>query len=107
MLISLQALSHLPGRLKYNIELATETRLYSPSDVALKNFLWDGEVVSFVDWQHVNLLLQSFASFYFHIVPPTSSYKCQAVASQIDKLLRSKELGLIWKHSPRGDSRLQ
>jgi len=86
-----EALSHRPGKRKRHIELTTETRLYSPSDVAFKNFLWDGEVVSFVDWQHVNLLPQSFASFYFH---STTDKVVQAVASQID-LPRSTKLNLI------------
>ncbi|KAG5640203.1 hypothetical protein DXG03_000581 [Asterophora parasitica] len=85
------ALSHSPEKPKPRINLTAETRLYSPSDVALKNFLWDGQEVSFVDWQHVSLLPQSFASFYFHA---TTDRLVQEVANKID-LPRSEELKWI------------
>ena len=81
----------LPGKTKPRVQLTTEARLYSPSDVALKNFLWDGKVVLFVDWQHVNLLPQSFASFYFH---STTDRLVKEVASRIS-LQRSTKLSLI------------
>ncbi|KAG1884962.1 hypothetical protein F4604DRAFT_1728732 [Suillus subluteus] len=86
-----EALSHLPGRSKRRIDLAVETRAYSPSDIALKNFLWDGQVISFVDWQHVSLLPHCLASFYFH---GTTDKLVQAIANQID-LPRSEKLELI------------
>jgi len=86
-----KALSCLPGKTKHHVKLTTEARLYCPSDVAFKNFLWDGKVVSFVDWQHVNLLPQSFASFYFH---STTDKVVKAVASRIS-LQRSAKLELI------------
>ncbi|KAI0040263.1 hypothetical protein FA95DRAFT_1566555 [Auriscalpium vulgare] len=86
------ALSRLPKSCGHLcIELATEPRLYSPSDVTLSNFLWNGEAVSFVDWQHVNLLPHSFASFYFH---STTDDLVLAVASRIS-LPRSTKLRLM------------
>jgi len=86
-----KALSRLPGKTKHHVELTTEARVYCPSDVTFKNFLWDGKVVSFVDWQHVNLLPQPFASFYFHSTPNKVAH---AVASRIS-LQRSTKLELI------------
>lgn len=47
--------------------------------------------MSFVDWQHVSLLPQSFASFYFH---GTTDKLVQAIANVID-LPRSEQLNLM------------
>ncbi|KAF9519852.1 hypothetical protein BS47DRAFT_1481746 [Hydnum rufescens UP504] len=96
-----KALSSLPGKIKHCVTLTTEARLYCPSDVAFRNFLWDGKVVSFVDWQHVNLLPQSFASYYFH---STADKVVKAVASRIS-LQRSTKLKLIDAAARQGASR--
>src|SRR5258708_34866949 len=91
MWIFLSALSLQPGNTKPILQHTTEARHYSPSNVAFKNFLCDGKVVSFIDWQHVNLLPQSFASFYFH---STTDKVVKEVASRISPQ-RSTKLSLI------------
>ncbi|KDQ19304.1 hypothetical protein BOTBODRAFT_51736 [Botryobasidium botryosum FD-172 SS1] len=63
-----KALERRPGRPQIRVSLETEARLLCPSDVSLKNFLWDpvNERVWMIDYQHVNVLPHSFASLYFH-----------------------------------------
>ncbi|TFK95190.1 hypothetical protein BDV98DRAFT_440534 [Pterulicium gracile] len=50
------------------IPLEQEPFFFNPSDVKLDNFLYDdgASKLYIVDWQHVNALPHSFASFYFH-----------------------------------------
>ena len=82
-----------PGRPQDRVSLQTEARILCPSDVSLKNFLWDAvsERVWTVDYQHVNVLPQSFASLYFHTaIEPF----LKAVAKKID-LPVSSQLGLL------------
>ena len=82
-----------PGRPQDRVSLQTEARILCPSDVTLKNFLWDplNEQVWTVDYQHVNVLPQSFASLYFHTaIEPF----LKAVAKKID-LPVSSQLGLL------------
>ncbi|CAA7269339.1 unnamed protein product [Cyclocybe aegerita] len=79
----------LPDR----VYLKTEAHLLCPSDVSLNNFLWDPvtERVWMIDCQHVNVLPQSFASFYFH---HTTDPFVKAVAERIN-LPVSSQLALV------------
>ncbi|KIO04225.1 hypothetical protein M404DRAFT_26426 [Pisolithus tinctorius Marx 270] len=88
-----KALKRRPRRPQDRVSLDTEARLLCPSDVSLKNFLWDSvnERVWMVDYQHVNVLPHSFASFYFHSAPDPF---VEAVAKKIS-LPVSSQLNLL------------
>lgn len=88
-----KALKRRPRRPQDRVSLDTEARLLCPSDVSLKNFLWDSvnERVWMVDCQHVNVLPHSFASFYFHSAPDPF---VEAVAKKIS-LPVSSQLNLL------------
>ncbi|KAG5638515.1 hypothetical protein H0H81_012152 [Sphagnurus paluster] len=84
-----EALVRRPRRPQDRVDLKTEALFLSHSDVTLKNFLWDpvAERVWMVDYQHVNILPQSFASFYLH---RSSDPFVKAVAAKIDFPVSSK-----------------
>jgi hypothetical protein len=65
------------------VNLEAEERIFCPSDITLENFLYDPETqrVWMVDCQYVNVLPQSFFSFYLH---GSSAPLVQAVAAKID-----------------------
>jgi hypothetical protein len=66
---------------KDRVDLEAEERILCPSDISLDNFLYDPETerVWMVDFQHVNILSQSFFSMYLHCSSPF----VQAVAAKI------------------------
>ena len=60
-----------PSHLVREARTGTQAHFYdqaqrSPNAPRVAQELPLGKVLSFVDWQNVNLLPQSFASFYFH-----------------------------------------
>jgi len=65
------------------VHLEAEERIFCPSDITLENFLYDPETqrVWMVDCQHVNVLPQSFFSFYLH---RSGGPFVRAVAAKID-----------------------
>jgi hypothetical protein len=85
-------LTRRPGRPQDRVDLKTEARILCPSNVTLNNFHWDPvtERVWMVDFQHVNVLPQSFTSFYFHTADPFA----KEVAERID-LPVSSQLSLL------------
>jgi hypothetical protein len=82
----IQALSRLPrrpGRSLRTVTFANERLLIGHSDINLDNFLYDPLTgkVWMVDYQHVNVLPESFVSFAMHFNPSRFG---EAVAEMVD-----------------------
>jgi len=87
-----QALVRRPRRPQDRVSLEGEARYLSPSDVTLENFPVN-ERVWMVDFQYVNVLPHSFASYYFHY---TTDPFLEAIAKKISLPVSSK-LNLIYQ----------
>ncbi|KAI6144141.1 hypothetical protein BKA82DRAFT_4180694 [Pisolithus tinctorius] len=80
-----KALKRRPRQPQDRVSLDTEARLLCPSDDSVNERVW------MVDYQHVNVLPHSFASFYFHSAPDPF---VEAVAKKIS-LPVSSQLNLL------------
>ncbi|KAJ7214248.1 hypothetical protein B0H12DRAFT_367766 [Mycena haematopus] len=88
-----QALVRRPGKPTDRVSFANEALIFSPSDISLDNFLWDPPTrrVWLVDCQHINILPESFFSFYLH---NSADPVVRAVAVALDFPV-SPQLGLL------------
>ncbi|KAG5641160.1 hypothetical protein DXG03_005876 [Asterophora parasitica] len=88
-----KALTRRPGRPQDTVSFADEACIFSHSDVSLDNFLWDPATqrVWLTDCQHINVLPESFCSFYLHT---STDPIVQAVSAALN-FPTSSQLGLL------------